>query len=61
MKIEVKTKDCVYITINGTVYYIDDSTGEKIMKKWKEKRGWYDEVQEYCNKDSLLWRIGWIG
>ena len=38
MKIEVKTKDCVYITINGTVYYIDDSTGERIMKKWKEKK-----------------------
>ena len=39
MKIEVISKDDVYITINGIVYYIDDSTGEKIMKKWKEKRG----------------------
>ena len=28
-----------YDAINGIVYYIDDSTGEKIMKKWKEKRG----------------------
>jgi|TARA_R100001443_G_scaffold35603_1_gene49413 hypothetical protein len=37
MKIEVKTEDCVYITINNIVYYIDDSTGEQIMKKWKEK------------------------
>ena len=39
MKIEVINKDAVYITINGIVYYIDDSTGEKLMKKWKEKRG----------------------
>jgi len=38
MKIDIKTKDCVYITINGTVYYIDDSTGERIMKKWKENK-----------------------
>ena len=38
MKIEVKTEDCVYITINGIVYYIDDSTGEQLMKKWKEKQ-----------------------
>ena len=38
MKIEVISKDAVYITINGTVYYIDDSTGERIMRKWKEKK-----------------------
>ena len=38
MKIEVISKDAVYITINGTVYYIDDSTGERLMKKWKEKQ-----------------------
>ena len=37
MKIEVLSKDAVYIAINGIVYYIDDSTGEKVMKKWKEK------------------------
>ena len=38
MKIEVIIKNAVYITINGTVYYIDDSTGERLMKKWKEKK-----------------------
>ena len=37
MIIDVRTKDCVYITINGGVYYIDDSTGEQILEKWKEK------------------------
>lgn len=36
MIIDVRTKDCVYITINGYVYYIDDSTGEHIMTMWKE-------------------------
>ena len=37
MKIEPKSKDCVYITINGWVYYIDDSTGDRIIKKWRDK------------------------
>lgn len=37
MKIEVKSENCVYITINGIVYYIDDSTGEQIFDKWKER------------------------
>ena len=26
----------VYITINGRVYYIDDSTNEQIVKRWPE-------------------------
>ena len=38
MMIEVISKNAVYITINGTVYYIDDSTGERLMKKWKGKK-----------------------
>ena len=37
MKIEVRSENCVYITINGVVYYIDDSTGEQIFQKWKER------------------------
>lgn len=35
MQIEVKTEDCLYVTINGFVYYIDDSTNEQIISKWK--------------------------
>ena len=27
---------CVYITINGRVYYIDDSTNEQIVARWDE-------------------------
>jgi len=38
MKIEVRGENCVYITINGVVYYIDDSTGEQIMEKWEEEK-----------------------
>ena len=37
MKIDKRSKECVYITINGWVYYIDDSTGEQILQKWKEE------------------------
>ena len=38
MEIEIKSKESVYITINGTVYYIDDSTGEQIVEKWDEPK-----------------------
>ena len=38
MKIEVKTEDCVYITINGWTYYIDDSTNEQIFEKFEERK-----------------------
>ena len=38
MIIDVRSKNSVYITINNIVYYIDDSTGEQIIKKWKEQK-----------------------
>jgi hypothetical protein len=34
MIIDIRTNDCLYITINDHIYYIDDSTGEQIMDKW---------------------------
>lgn len=37
MIIDIRGKNCVYITINGIVYYIDDSTGEQILEKWEKK------------------------
>tara|TARA_R100001443_G_scaffold116821_1_gene138644 strand:- start:2155 stop:2274 length:120 start_codon:yes stop_codon:yes gene_type:complete len=37
MKIDVKSKDSLYITINGWTYYIDDSTNEQIIQKWKDE------------------------
>jgi len=38
MNIDIKSKDTLYITINGWIYYIDDSTNEQIIKKWRYKK-----------------------
>jgi hypothetical protein len=38
MIIDVRTNDCLYVTINGWMYYIDDSTNEQIVHKWKVKK-----------------------
>ena len=56
MKIDVRTTDCVYITINNWVYYIDDSTNEQILKKWKERKVDIedDEVNELKGLNSVL-------
>jgi hypothetical protein len=32
MLIDVRGPETIYITINGVTYYIDDSTGERIME-----------------------------
>ena len=32
MIVDIKTKDCVFITIGTETYYIDNSTGEHIME-----------------------------
>jgi hypothetical protein len=45
MIIDVRTGDCLYVTINGWVYYIDDSTNEQIIKKWREEEQ-HDEREE---------------
>ena len=37
MNIDVRSTDCVYITINGWTYYIDDSTNEQIVQKFIEE------------------------
>ena len=37
MVIEPSSEQSVYITINGWVFYIDDSTAEQIMEKWREE------------------------
>lgn len=37
MKIEVVDSDVVYITINGRVVYIDDSTNELIIDTWDDE------------------------
>ena len=35
MRIDVV--DVVYLNINGYTYYIDDSTNEQLLEKWKEE------------------------
>ena len=36
IKIDVRSKDCLYITIGKWVIYIDNSTGEQIIDSWEE-------------------------
>ena len=37
MRIDVVDDNVVYINLNGWTYYIDDSTNEQILEKYKEK------------------------
>ena len=37
MRIDVVDDNALYINLNGYTYYIDDSTNEQILKKYKEK------------------------
>ena len=36
IEIDVRSKDCLYITIGKWVIYIDNSTGEQIIDSWEE-------------------------
>jgi len=38
MKIDICNKNSLYIELNGWIYYIDDSTGEQIIDKFKENK-----------------------
>lgn len=35
MIIDVRSNDCVFITIRDHTYYIDNSTGEHLMEHWE--------------------------
>ena len=35
MKIDVRSNESLYVELNGWVYYIDDSTDEQIVNKWR--------------------------
>ena len=37
MRIDVVDDNAVYINLNGYTYYIDDSTNEQYIEKWREK------------------------
>ena len=34
----IKCNEVVYVEINDYIYYIDDSTNEQVMKKWKKEQ-----------------------
>ena len=34
-KIDIRSNNSLYIKINGWTYYIDDSTNEQIVDKWR--------------------------
>ena len=34
MQVDKRSKDSVYIHLNGNTYFIDDSTGEQIVNYW---------------------------
>ena len=36
MKIDIRSKDSLFIELNGYNYYIDDSTNEQIIEKYEE-------------------------
>ena len=38
LKIDIRSPLSLYITLNGWVYYIDDSTNEQIISKWEEEK-----------------------
>ena len=37
MRIDVVDNNAVYINLNGYTYYIDDSTNEQLLEKWREE------------------------
>jgi len=37
MEIDVRSDKSLYVTIGDYTYYIDDSTDEQIINKWKNK------------------------
>ena len=46
MKIYIRTDRSVYIEIGDHTYYIDDSTDEQIISKWKTNLNNKDEEDE---------------
>ena len=37
MRIDVVDDQALYINLNGYTYYVDDTTDEQIIKKWKDE------------------------
>jgi len=39
MVIVVTAEDALHIEMNGYTYFVDDSTNEQLIKKYKDKKG----------------------
>tara|TARA_B100001094_G_C18017623_1_gene713427 strand:- start:367 stop:519 length:153 start_codon:yes stop_codon:yes gene_type:complete len=46
MNIDIRTDKSLYIEIGEHTYYIDDSTDEQIISKWKTKFNQRDEKED---------------
>ena len=64
MRIDVVDDNALYINLNGWTYYIDDSTGEQILEKYKEKewdilsivqapKTWYQKTMNRADIEDL--------
>ncbi len=42
MKIDIRSKNSLYIELNGWTYYIDDSTEKQIIHKWNKDTAYID-------------------
>ena len=53
MKIDVRSESSVYVTIGDAVFYIDDSTGERLMTCWskQEDGGTEEQVENRRRKE----------
>ena len=52
MKIDIKSKNSLYIELNDYVYYIDDSTNEQIMNCYHNTSMGKDIPPIYCNIEA---------
>ena len=50
MKLDIRTTDCLYIKMDEWTFYIDNSTNEQIMEKWKGDTG-------YKSKDEIVDKV----
>ena len=56
MKIDIRSDSSLYIELNGWTYYIDDSTNEQIMEKWKV----LPEIQcPHCDQTVTVQHMNW--
>ena len=50
MRIDVVDNNAVYINLNGYTYYIDDSTNEQLLEKWRE-----ENESKWINKRQVVY------